>query len=58
MNSCADCPDRPSNLWRYQDILPLNDPAALDLYPAGGTPLWLSDRFAPGLGAGLRLHKR
>ena len=45
-------PGRPSNLWRYQDILPLNDPAALDLYPAGGTPLWLSGRFAPGLGAG------
>ena len=45
-------PGRSSNLWRYQDILPLNDPAALDLYPAGGTPLWLSGRFAPGLGAG------
>jgi threonine synthase len=45
-------PGRPSNLWRYQDILPLNDPSALDLYPAGGTPLWHSARFAPGLGAG------
>jgi threonine synthase len=43
-------PGRPSNLWRYQDVLPLNDPAALDLYPAGGTPLWLSQRFAPNLG--------
>jgi threonine synthase len=43
-------PGRPSNLWRYQDVLPLNDPAALDLYPAGGTPLWLSQRFAPKLG--------
>ncbi len=45
-------PGRPANLWRYQDILPLDDPAALDLYPAGGTPLWLSGRYAPGLGAG------
>jgi threonine synthase len=45
-------PGRPSNLWRYQDVLPLNDPAALDLYPAGGTPLWLSQRFAPNLGHG------
>ncbi len=45
-------PNRPSNLWRYQDILPLNDPASLDLYPAGGTPLWHSARFAPSLGAG------
>ena len=44
-------PNRPANLWRYQDILPLNEPAALDLYPAGGTPLWHSARFAPALGA-------
>ena len=43
-------PDRPSNMWRYQDILPLGDPASIDLYPAGGTPLWLSQRFAPSLG--------
>lgn len=43
-------PGRPANLWRYQDVLPLEHPASLDLYPAGGTPLWLSGRFAPGLG--------
>jgi threonine synthase len=43
-------PNRPSNMWRYQDILPLDNPAALDLYPAGGTPLWLSQRFGPTLG--------
>jgi threonine synthase len=43
-------PGRPLNMWRYQDILPLDDPVSLDLYPAGGTPLWLSQRFAPGLG--------
>lgn len=43
-------PGRPLNLWRYQDILPLNNPGALDLYPAGGTPLWLSQRYAPALG--------
>ena len=43
-------PERPSNMWRYQDVLPLDDPASIDLYPAGGTPLWLSQRFAPGLG--------
>ncbi len=43
-------PGRPSNLWRYQDVLPLTDPSALDLYPVGGTPLWLSQRFAPNLG--------
>ncbi|MCC6261625.1 MAG: pyridoxal-phosphate dependent enzyme [Anaerolineales bacterium] len=43
-------PNRPANLWRYQDVLPLDNPSALDLYPAGGTPLWLSQRFAPTLG--------
>lgn len=43
-------PNRPQNLWRYQDILPLENPTALDLYPAGGTPLWLSHRFASDLG--------
>ncbi len=43
-------PGRPLNMWRYQDILPLKNPAAIDLYPAGGTPLWLSQRFAPALG--------
>lgn len=43
-------PNRPSNMWRYQDVLPLGDPSSLDQYPAGGTPLWLSQRFAPNLG--------
>lgn len=43
-------PGRPSNLWRYQDILPLKNPASLDLYPSGGTPLWLSQRFGPAFG--------
>ncbi|MCQ3938607.1 MAG: hypothetical protein DPW18_16395 [Chloroflexi bacterium] len=43
-------PNRPMNMWRYQDVLPLENPSALDLYPAGGTPLWLSHRFAADLG--------
>jgi len=43
-------PGRPLNLWRYQDVLPIENPSGLDLYPAGGTPLWLSQRFAAGLG--------
>ena len=45
-------PGRPTNMWRYQDVLPLENPSALDLYPAGGTPLTLSQRFAPNLGHG------
>ncbi|MGD8405217.1 MAG: pyridoxal-phosphate dependent enzyme [Anaerolineales bacterium] len=43
-------PERPSNMWRFQDVLPLDDPDSIDLYLAGGTPLWLSQRFAPDLG--------
>jgi len=43
-------PGRPSNMWRYQDVLPLKSPESLDLYPAGGTPLWISQRFGPSLG--------
>lgn len=43
-------PNRPNNLWRFQDVLPLDNPSTLELYPAGGTPLWLSNRFAPNLG--------
>jgi threonine synthase len=43
-------PNRPANLWRYQDVLPIDNPIALDLYPAGGTPIWLSQRFAHALG--------
>ena len=46
-------PGRQFNMWRYQDILPLDNPSTLDLYPAGGTPLWLSQRYASRLG-----HKR
>ena len=43
-------PGRPSNMWRYQDVLPLTNPGALDLYPAGGTSIWISQRFGPSLG--------
>ena len=43
-------PERPLNMWRYQDILPLKNPSEIDLYPAGGTPLWLSQRYAPSFG--------
>ncbi len=43
-------PGRPSNLWRYQDVLPIGSPAGMDLYPAGGTPLWLSHRYTKNLG--------
>jgi threonine synthase len=40
-------PGRSFNLWRYHEVLPLAVPEALDLYPAGGTPMWVSQRFQP-----------
>jgi threonine synthase len=49
-NLLLGLPGHPRNIWRYQDILPIENPSALDLYPAGGTPLWHSQRFAPALG--------
>ena len=39
-------PGRPQNLWRYHDVLPIGDPAKLDLISAGGTPLQHSRRYA------------
>jgi len=43
-------PGRPSNLWRYHDVLPVADPLSLDLNSAGGTPLQHSRRYAEMLG--------
>lgn len=43
-------PGRAFNLWRYHDVLPIEDIHAVDQYPAGGTPLWRSQRFAPASG--------
>ncbi|MEK7311137.1 MAG: pyridoxal-phosphate dependent enzyme [Chloroflexota bacterium] len=43
-------PGRPSNLWRYHDVLPVDDPLALDLNSAGGTPMQLSRRYAKSFG--------
>ncbi|HLF26629.1 MAG TPA: pyridoxal-phosphate dependent enzyme [Anaerolineae bacterium] len=42
-------PGRPNNLWRYHDVLPLADPASLDLISAGGTPLVRARRYAQTL---------
>ncbi|MBP7690480.1 MAG: pyridoxal-phosphate dependent enzyme [Anaerolineales bacterium] len=42
-------PGRPANLWRYHDILPVDDPLRFDLNSAGGTPLQLSRRYAAAL---------
>jgi threonine synthase len=39
-------PGRPNNLWRYHDLLPIENPLALDLNNAGGTPLQRSLRYA------------
>jgi len=42
-------PNRPTSLWRYHDVLPLESPLTLDLNSAGGTPLQLSQRYAQSL---------
>ena len=39
-------PERPANLWRYHDVLPVDNPLALELNSAGGTPMQLSRRYA------------
>jgi len=43
-------PGRPANLWRYHDVLPVDNPTTLDLLSAGWTPLQLSRRYAKSLG--------
>lgn len=43
-------PGRAFNIWRYYDILPIENPRSLDLETVGGTPMYLSRRFASDLG--------
>jgi threonine synthase len=43
-------PGRAFNIWRYHDVLPINNPRSLDLETVGGTPMYLSRRFTPDLG--------
>jgi threonine synthase len=43
-------PGRAFNIWRYHDILPIQNPRSLDLETVGGTPMYPSRRFASDLG--------
>ena len=43
-------PGRSFNLWRYHDVLPVDDPQGLDLLGVGGTPLHHSRRYAASVG--------
>ena len=43
-------PGRAFNIWRYHDVLPIEDPRSLDLETVGGTPMYLSRRFTSDLG--------
>ena len=45
-------PDRPRSLWRYHEVLPLQNPFVLDLNNVGWTPLQHSRRYGPALGFG------
>ena len=39
-------PDRPFNIWRYHDVLPVDPPSNLNFEDAGGTPMRHSRRYA------------
>lgn len=43
-------PGRAFNIWRYHDVLPVENPRSLDLETVGGTPMYLSRRFTADLG--------
>jgi threonine synthase len=43
-------PGRPAGLWRYHDVLPVDNPLRFDLNSAGGTPLQHSHRYAGLIG--------
>ncbi len=43
-------PDRPFNIWRYHDVLPVEVLPEINFEEAGGTPMRVSRRYAQGLG--------
>ncbi len=43
-------PGRPHNIWRYQDVLPINEPEELSFVNVGWTPLEPSRRYAQSIG--------
>jgi len=43
-------PDRPFNIWRYHDVLPVEAPPEIHFEEAGGTPMRKSRRYATQTG--------
>jgi threonine synthase len=43
-------PDRPFNIWRYYDVLPVAAPPEISFEEAGGTPMRRSRRYADLIG--------
>ena len=43
---------RPSNMWRFSELLPVNDPANVITLGEGGTPLLAAQRLGESLGMG------
>ena len=43
---------RPPNMWRYSELLPVNDPANVITLGEGGTPLLVAKRLGESLGMG------
>lgn len=47
--------DKPSSLWRYREVLPVNDPENIVSFGEGWTPLLRADRLAASLPVKLNL---
>jgi threonine synthase len=43
-------PDRPFNIWRYHDVLPIETPPNFNFEDTGGTPIRISRRYADYVG--------
>jgi threonine synthase len=43
-------PERPFNIWRYHDVLPVQAPPEMNFEEAGGTPMRKSRRYASQVG--------
>ena len=42
--------DRPANMWRYFEVMPIRDPANVVTLGEGFTPIFKADRFGPEMG--------
>ena len=50
--------DRPRNMWRYREVMPVMDDANIITLGEGGTPLIKADRLAKSIGNRHGIHQR